>query len=81
MMVESLCQAYHWPLEKAMNLTLPQMIMLNHASWVNHENSERRFKAKRKWEESTNRLESQQQDALDKMSPQELSAYLSAPFM
>lgn len=34
-MVDQLCQAYHWSLKDALHITMPQMIMLNHASWVN----------------------------------------------
>jgi len=30
-----------------MKLTLPQIFMYNHAAWVNRENSERRYKAKK----------------------------------
>jgi hypothetical protein len=38
-----------------MKLTLPQIIMLNHAAWADHENSQRRSDAKRKWEEKRDR--------------------------
>lgn len=31
-----------------MRLTVPQIIMYNHASWVNHERSERSYKHKSK---------------------------------
>lgn len=31
-----------------MELTWPQIILYNHASWVNHERAERRYKAKDK---------------------------------
>jgi hypothetical protein len=35
-MLDNICQAYHWPLHEAMSLTMPQIIMLGHASKVNH---------------------------------------------
>lgn len=34
-MVDQLCQGYHWTLDEAMRLTMPQIIMLSHASSVN----------------------------------------------
>jgi hypothetical protein len=39
-MVDQLCQAYHWPFEAAMKMTMPQIILLNHASWVNNKRYE-----------------------------------------
>lgn len=33
-----------------MSLTLPQIIMLNHSAWVNHERSQAKFEAKQKKE-------------------------------
>ncbi len=30
-----------------MKLTIPQMIMLNHAAWVEYENTQKRFESKR----------------------------------
>jgi len=41
-MVDSLCQTYHWPLHEVMSLTVPQIIMLNHAAWVNQERVKKR---------------------------------------
>lgn len=38
-MVEQLCQAYHWTLGEAMRLTVPQIVMLGHAAWVNYKRS------------------------------------------
>lgn len=35
MLIDSLCQAYHWTLPDAFRLTLPQVLMLNHAAKVN----------------------------------------------
>lgn len=34
-LIDQLCQAYHWTLPEAMRLTWPQILMLNHAAWVN----------------------------------------------
>lgn len=34
-----------------MKLTIPQMIMLNHAAWVEHENTQKKFELKRKKKE------------------------------
>lgn len=56
-MVQSLCAAYHLPLREAMRMTLPQIIMLNHAAWAEHENAERRYEAKKKAEEKKNLLD------------------------
>lgn len=44
MILDSLAQAYHWSHQDMMKLTMPQIIMYNHASWVNRENYERRRK-------------------------------------
>jgi hypothetical protein len=38
MMIDGLCQGYHWSFADAVKMTLPQVIMLNHAA---HANSER----------------------------------------
>jgi hypothetical protein len=53
--VQSLCASYHWPLSEALKLTVPQVVMLNHAAWAEHENGQRRYEAKRKWEEERDR--------------------------
>jgi hypothetical protein len=45
LMISSLCEAYHWTYEEAMRRTLPQIIMLNHAAWVNHERMELELEA------------------------------------
>lgn len=37
MLVDSFCQAYHWSFSDALKLTMPQIVMLNHAAWVNAE--------------------------------------------
>lgn len=42
MIVDSYAQAYHWTYDEIISRTLPQIIMLNHASSVN----KRRFDAK-----------------------------------
>lgn len=34
-LVDQLCQAYHWTFAEAMKMTMPQIIMLNHAAHVN----------------------------------------------
>lgn len=47
-MLSSFAEAYHWTLSDVMELTWPQIVMLNHASAVNNERSERRYKAKEK---------------------------------
>lgn len=43
----------------ALKLTVPQITMLNHAAWAEHENSDRRYKAKRAWEEERDRNDPQ----------------------
>lgn len=35
--VASLAEAYHWPIHEIMKLTLPQIILLSHASHANYE--------------------------------------------
>jgi len=45
-LIDGLCQAYHWSLTDALRLTVPQVLMLNHAAWVNQKRSEERVKAK-----------------------------------
>lgn len=45
-MVDSLCQSYHWSFRDTLRLTLPQMIMVNHAAHVNHLRVEARVKSK-----------------------------------
>jgi hypothetical protein len=79
-MIESLCQAYHWPLEVAMKLTTPQTIMLNHASWVNYENADRKSKAKRDKDGVSNDEVRQERNNVESMSPENLSKYLAVPF-
>jgi hypothetical protein len=34
-----------------MKITLPQVIMLNHAAWLERENADIRYKAKKAWDE------------------------------
>jgi len=46
--VQSLMEAYHCSLEQAMHLTLPQLIMLNHAAHIAYINSEKRADARHK---------------------------------
>lgn len=48
----SLCEAYGWTLQEAMQLTLPQIILLNHATYVNRENLERKMDAKKQLEDN-----------------------------
>lgn len=42
-LVDNLCQSYHWTLGEAMKLTLPQIFMLNHASAVNSKRMDERI--------------------------------------
>lgn len=44
--MDGLCQSYHWEFAAAKKLTLPQIVMLNHAADVNHKRAEERIKAK-----------------------------------
>lgn len=50
MMIDSLCQCYHWSLEEAMKLTMPQIIMLQHASHINMKRMEARREANKQKE-------------------------------
>jgi len=36
-MIDGLCQGYHWTFDEAFKMTMPQIIMLNHAAYVNGE--------------------------------------------
>jgi len=47
-MIHQICEAYGWSFEDAMRMTMPQIIMLGHASWVSHERMEKRIEARRK---------------------------------
>lgn len=38
--------SYHVSLSEAMKLTLPQILMLNHAAWVNYERAKQRSEDK-----------------------------------
>ena len=43
MLIDNLCQGYHWTLPEAMRLTLPQIFMLNHAATVNSKRMDERI--------------------------------------
>lgn len=45
-MIDSLCQNYGWSYQETMRMTLPQIVMLNHAATVNAKRVEIRVKAK-----------------------------------
>jgi hypothetical protein len=65
-----------------MALTVPQVILLNHAAWVNHENHDRRMKAKEsKKKKAANEIEKDPEvlegKKMSELEPAELSAYLS----
>lgn len=74
MIASSLCEAYHWTLEDVRKLTLPQIILMNHAAFVNRENSERRYEAKRKSEENL----SSESKRVKEMKGKELTDYLTS---
>lgn len=38
-----MCQNYHWSLDEATHLTLPQIFMMNHAAWVNSKRMDERI--------------------------------------
>lgn len=42
MLLDNLCQAYHWTLDEAMRLTVPQILMLSHAAKVNYDRLQER---------------------------------------
>lgn len=42
-LIDTLCQNYHWTLPEAMRLTLPQVFMLNHAATVNSKRMDERI--------------------------------------
>lgn len=63
-----------------MKLTTPQTIMLNHASWVNYENADRKSKAKRERDGSIDQEVQEERNHVDGLSPENLSKYLAMPF-
>lgn len=83
LLIASLCEGYNWTYDEAMSITMPQAIMLNHASWVSHRNSERKSEAKRKLEKKkesgiiSKPHEKAEQDYVNKLSPEELSRYMA----
>lgn len=46
MLIDGLCQAYHWSFADAKKLTIPQIIMMNHAAHINNLRSDERVAAK-----------------------------------
>jgi hypothetical protein len=50
-MVDSLCQNYGWSFEETMHMTLPQIILLNHAASINSKRVDIRVKANAKKKE------------------------------
>jgi hypothetical protein len=63
-----------------MKLTMPQIIMMNHAAWVNRENSDRRYNAKRHKDDINDPVIKQEEEKINGMTPAELSMYLASPF-
>jgi hypothetical protein len=80
-MVNSFCEVYHWTLPEAMRLTFPQMLMFNHAAYVNNENARRKSDAKRdKEERQESREVRREKEMVSSLSGPELTSYLSKPF-
>ena len=63
--MSSLCENYYWTLPQAMSLTLPQLLILNHAAYVN---SERR-KEKTDWDAEQKKKADEAQEKLDATDP------------
>lgn len=51
MFVDSLAQAYHWSFEDMKSLTLPQLLLMNHAAEVNRKRADETHERKKKREE------------------------------
>lgn len=47
LLVDSYAQAYRWPLDHILRLTMPQIIMINHAAHVNKKRLDRRIERNR----------------------------------
>jgi hypothetical protein len=83
LLVASLCEGYHWTLDEAMSITMPQAIMLNHATWVSHQNSDRKYDAKRaKEKQQENGIiakphEKAEEAYVNSLNPAEMSRYMS----
>ena len=54
MLISSFAEAYHWPLDRIFQLTLPQIIMMSHASHVNGKRMEERVNKKSSRSTSSN---------------------------
>jgi hypothetical protein len=52
-MIDGLCQAYHWTLPEAMKLTLPQILLFNHAASVNGRRMDNKQEARKKQDETS----------------------------
>jgi hypothetical protein len=63
-----------------MKLTMPQLIMLNHAAWVNRENADRSYEAKHRRSKPEDMIWQQEQQKVETMDGKELSMYLTQPF-
>ena len=62
--------AYHVPLAEAMKLTLPQILMLNHAAWVNYE------RAKSRHEDAPEEIPTYNGKPLEDCNSDEWTAYM-----
>lgn len=71
MMIHSLCSGFHWSYEQAKSLTLPQIIMLNHAAWVSHERLESKYAKNR----SSNSKTKEPEDDLSGMDSNAMARY------
>lgn len=68
MLVESLCQNYHWTPKEAMRLTLPQIFMWSHAAAVNSKRTDERVERDRKRKEKADK-EQKLRDERDPIIP------------
>jgi len=81
-LVDQLCQAYHWSYKDAMRMTLPQIIMLNHAASVNSARMRNRMDAKTATK-ATQKVEDEKDPVvyngkrLSELSSEEFATYFS----
>lgn len=68
-MIDSLCQAYHWTVDEAFRMTMPQILMLNHAARVNHDRMMENMDKDRKVKDKED-MEAKKRDERDPILPQ-----------
>lgn len=82
LMVESFCSGYNWSLDKALGMTMPQIVMLHHASYVNRkrsglDDSSGASSGKPPEDSSSDDMPMFEGKAIDSLTTEEYAAYLN----